>query len=55
MYYGSTLSFFGTALWYQSPAGLLLTVLVFVEYKIALTFEEHVVLPAQPTAVKKWH
>ncbi|KAL8283669.1 hypothetical protein RQP46_005464 [Phenoliferia psychrophenolica] len=40
MYYGSTLSFFGTALWYESPAGVLLTVLVFVEYKIALLFEE---------------
>ncbi|GAA5998423.1 hypothetical protein JCM5350_000684 [Sporobolomyces pararoseus] len=40
MYYGSTLSFLGTALWYESPTGLLLTVLVFVEYKIALLFEE---------------
>ncbi|CEQ42323.1 SPOSA6832_04110, partial [Sporobolomyces salmonicolor] len=40
MYYGSTLSFLATALWYESPAGLLLTVLVFVEYKIALLFEE---------------
>lgn len=40
MYYGSTLSFLGTSLWYQSPAGLLLTVVVFVEYKIALRFEE---------------
>ncbi|GAA5909706.1 bifunctional phosphatidyl-N-methylethanolamine N-methyltransferase/phosphatidyl-N-dimethylethanolamine N-methyltransferase [Sporobolomyces salmoneus] len=40
MYYGSTLSFLATALWYESPAGLLLTVLVFVEYKIALLYEE---------------
>ncbi|SCV73335.1 BQ2448_7261 [Microbotryum intermedium] len=40
MYYGSTLSFLGTALWYESFAGLLLTALVFVEYKIALTYEE---------------
>jgi hypothetical protein len=27
---------------YQSPAGLLLTILVFIEYKIALTYEEYV-------------
>ncbi|GAA5938210.1 bifunctional phosphatidyl-N-methylethanolamine N-methyltransferase/phosphatidyl-N-dimethylethanolamine N-methyltransferase [Sporobolomyces koalae] len=40
MYYGSTLSFFATALWYESPAGLFLTALVFVEYKIALRYEE---------------
>ena len=64
MYYGSTLSFLATALWwvnkifpricgepfrrslhrlddrYESPSGLLLTVLVFVEYKVALLFEE---------------
>jgi len=40
MYYGSTLSFLGTALWYESPVGLFLTVLVLVEYKIALLFEE---------------
>ncbi|KAM0791917.1 hypothetical protein ACM66B_004171 [Microbotryomycetes sp. NB124-2] len=40
MYYGSTLSFLGTALWYESPAGLLLTALVFIEYKIALRYEE---------------
>ncbi|GAA5869945.1 hypothetical protein JCM16303_001847 [Sporobolomyces ruberrimus] len=40
MYYGSTLSFLATALWYESPTGLLLTVLVFVEYKVALLFEE---------------
>ncbi|GAA5831533.1 hypothetical protein JCM3766R1_001791 [Sporobolomyces carnicolor] len=40
MYYGSTLSFLATALWYESPTGLFLTVLVFVEYKVALLFEE---------------
>ncbi|KAK4049222.1 Phosphatidyl-N-methylethanolamine N-methyltransferase [Microbotryomycetes sp. JL221] len=40
MYYGSTLSFLGTALWYESPVGLILTLVVFVEYKIALRFEE---------------
>ncbi|KAK4046576.1 Phosphatidyl-N-methylethanolamine N-methyltransferase [Microbotryomycetes sp. JL201] len=40
MYYGSTLSFLATALWYESPAGLALTALVFIEYKIALRYEE---------------
>ncbi|EMD00940.1 hypothetical protein BAUCODRAFT_189893 [Baudoinia panamericana UAMH 10762] len=40
MYYGSTLSFLGTALWYGKPAGVLLTVLVLVAYRIALTFED---------------
>lgn len=40
MYYGSTLSFLGTALWYQKPAGLFVTVFVFVMYIIALRFEE---------------
>lgn len=29
----------------QSPAGLLLTVLVFVMYKLALLFEEYVTSP----------
>ncbi|GAA5974309.1 hypothetical protein JCM11641_006727 [Rhodosporidiobolus odoratus] len=40
MYTGSTLSFLATALWYESPAGLLLTALVWVEYKIALRYED---------------
>ncbi|KAI9751460.1 MAG: Phosphatidyl-N-methylethanolamine N-methyltransferase [Lichina confinis] len=40
MYYGSTLSFLGTALLYARPAGLLLTALVFTVYKIALSFED---------------
>ncbi|GAA5889005.1 hypothetical protein JCM6882_009714 [Rhodosporidiobolus microsporus] len=40
MYTGSTLSFLATALWYESPAGLLLTLLVWVEYKIALRYED---------------
>lgn len=40
MYYGSTLSFLATALWFASPAGVLLTVLVFVVYKIALMYED---------------
>lgn len=40
MYYGSTLSFLGTALWYGKPAGIVLSVLVLVVYKIALAFED---------------
>lgn len=40
MYYGSTLSFLGSALWFGKPAGIALTILVFVVYKIALAFED---------------
>ncbi|KAH0603678.1 uncharacterized protein H6S33_007337 [Morchella sextelata] len=40
MYYGSTLSFLATALWFAKPAGILLTALVFVVYKVALTYED---------------
>jgi len=40
MYDGSTLCFLATALWKESLTGLFLTVLVFVEYKVALLFEE---------------
>lgn len=40
MYYGSTMSFLGTALLYGKPAGLLLTAEVFVVYKVALMFED---------------
>lgn len=40
MYYGSTMSFLGTALWFGKPAGVVLTALVFVVYKIALSFED---------------
>ncbi|GAN04506.1 phosphatidylethanolamine N-methyltransferase [Mucor ambiguus] len=40
MYIGSTCTFMATALWYQSPAGVFLTTLVYIVYKIALTFEE---------------
>ncbi|KAL1926127.1 hypothetical protein VTP01DRAFT_6164 [Rhizomucor pusillus] len=39
MYIGSTLNFLATALWHASPAGLLLTAIVFVVYQIALMFE----------------
>lgn len=40
MYHGSTLSFLGTALWFAKPAGIAISVFVFVMYSIALVFEE---------------
>jgi len=40
MYYGSTLSFLGIAIWYGKPAGVILTVEVLVVYLVALGFEE---------------
>ncbi|KAF3939543.1 hypothetical protein ABW19_dt0210188 [Dactylella cylindrospora] len=40
MYYGSTLSFLGTAVWFGKPAGILLTIEVFVVYLVALRFED---------------
>jgi phosphatidylethanolamine N-methyltransferase len=40
MYWGSTMSFLGTALWFGKPAGVLLTFAVYVTYKIALSYEE---------------
>ena len=40
MYYGSTLSFLGTALWFGKPAGVLLTLEVLAVYLVALRFEE---------------
>ena len=40
MYWGSTMSFAGTALWFGKPAGLALTALVFVAYYIALSYED---------------
>ncbi|KAG8907526.1 Phosphatidyl-N-methylethanolamine N-methyltransferase, partial [Tulasnella sp. 417] len=39
MYNGSTLCFLGSALWYRSPAGLVLSSLVYIVYSIALTYE----------------
>ncbi|RUS19976.1 phospholipid methyltransferase-domain-containing protein [Endogone sp. FLAS-F59071] len=39
MYYGSTLTFLATALWYASPAGIFLTIIVFALYLVALRFE----------------
>lgn len=40
MYWGSTCSFLGTALYKGKPAGVLLSVQVFFMYLIALQFEE---------------
>lgn len=40
MYYGSTMSFLGTAILFGKPAGILLTVEVLVVYLIALRFED---------------
>jgi phosphatidylethanolamine N-methyltransferase len=40
MYWGSTMSFLGTALWFGKPAGLLLTLEVFATYWIALKYED---------------
>ncbi|CAG8557529.1 13646_t:CDS:2 [Funneliformis caledonium] len=39
MYYGSSMVFLSTALWYASPAGMLLTIWAFVLYLIALKYE----------------
>ncbi|WFD39138.1 uncharacterized protein MJAP1_002110 [Malassezia japonica] len=39
MYVGSTANFVAVALWYAKPAGLLLSVIVWVTYAIALRFE----------------
>ena len=39
MYVGSTMTFVGGSLWYESPAGLLISLYVYVAYVIALRFE----------------
>lgn len=40
MYYGSAMSFLGTALVYGRPAGVVLSLEVLVVYLLALRFEE---------------
>ncbi|CZT43039.1 probable methylene-fatty-acyl-phospholipid synthase [Rhynchosporium secalis] len=40
MYYGSTMSFLGTAIWFGKPAGIFLTLEVLTVYLIALRFED---------------
>jgi phosphatidylethanolamine/phosphatidyl-N-methylethanolamine N-methyltransferase len=39
MYVGSAMSFVGASVWYESPAGLLISLYVYVAYVIALRFE----------------
>lgn len=39
MYVGSTMCFAATALWFESPAGLLITLYVYIVYIIALRYE----------------
>ena len=40
MYWGSTMSFLGTALLFGKPAGILLTAWVYIVYHVALQFED---------------
>lgn len=40
MYWGSAMSFLGTALLFAKPAGILLTVWVVFVYRAALSFED---------------
>lgn len=40
MYWGSTMSFLGSALLFGKPAGLLLTAVVYIVYVVALRFED---------------
>ncbi|WFD41987.1 hypothetical protein MPSI1_000626 [Malassezia psittaci] len=42
MYWGSSANFVAVALWYEKPAGLLLSLLVIVTYAVALRFEGYV-------------
>ncbi|ORX94800.1 phospholipid methyltransferase [Basidiobolus meristosporus CBS 931.73] len=40
MYQGSTMVFLASALWYGTPAGIILTAIVYCAYNVALRFEE---------------
>jgi len=40
MYNGSCMSFLGTAIWYGKPAGIVLSALVYLMYRIACQYEE---------------
>ncbi|CAD6586908.1 MAG: Phosphatidyl-N-methylethanolamine N-methyltransferase [Cyphobasidiales sp. Tagirdzhanova-0007] len=56
MYDGSTLCFLATALYKERAAGILLSILVFIEYRIALLFEEpftHAIYAKRDQALKK--
>ncbi|KAF9645190.1 phospholipid methyltransferase [Thelephora ganbajun] len=39
MYVGSTMTFVGASLWYESPVGLLISLYIYTTYVIALWFE----------------
>ena len=51
MYWGSTMSFLGSAILYGRPAGTLLTLLVFTVYWVALQYEESVLSPSRVNAI----
>jgi len=53
MYVGSTMSFVGASLWYESPVGLLISLFVYVAYVIALRFEGCVVYHLLCTGLTK--
>jgi phosphatidylethanolamine/phosphatidyl-N-methylethanolamine N-methyltransferase len=54
MYYGSTMCFLGTAIWYCSPVGVLLSAWVLVVYLIAgVGFEEEFTNQIYSSAAKK--
>lgn len=40
MYYGSTLNFLGSAIYYGKPAGILLSLEILIVYLLALRFED---------------
>lgn len=39
MYVGSAMAFLGTAIWYESPAGIAISALVWIVYSVALKYE----------------
>ena len=53
MYWGSSMSFAGVALWFGKPAGLILTLVVIVAYTIALRFEGPFTAQIYASAAKK--
>lgn len=53
MYVGSTLAFLGTALWFESPAGVVLSAVVWIVYSIALKYEGPFTGMIYSTAAKK--
>ncbi|KAJ3324598.1 Phosphatidyl-N-methylethanolamine N-methyltransferase [Boothiomyces sp. JEL0866] len=54
MYYGSTMCFLGTAIWYASPVGVLLSAWVLIVYLVAgVGFEEEFTNKIYSNALKK--